>query len=212
MSSTTVLVTALVSALAAAGLSPVIRAVARTDSRWLTSGMHILLAGLGGWGAAALARGWVEMVGFALLGLACAVLVVIDLATFRLPDIIVGPMYPILFGGLALAAAVSGDWSRFARAAAASGLLTLGYLVLALISPSNLGLGDVKFSGLLGAFLGWLGWSDALLGTLAAFTLSGVVAGVLVLAAGANRRTAFPFGPWMVAGAAVGAAWGPVIL
>ncbi|MBA3529459.1 MAG: prepilin peptidase [Propionibacteriaceae bacterium] len=188
------------------------RTLARTDSDWQRCGFHTLLAGLGGAGAAILARSWAELVAFALLAVACSLLVVIDLSAYRLPDLIVGPMYPILFAALAVAAAVSGDWARLGRAAAASGMLALGYTVLALITPASLGLGDVKLSGLLGAFLGWLGWSNALLGTLAGFTLSGVVAAVLVLATRATRRTDFPFGPWMVAGAAVGAAWGPAFL
>lgn len=212
MSSTAVLLTALAAGLAALGLTPFMRTVARTDSAWLGSGMHTLLAGLGGTGAASLARNWPELVAFAVLGLACALLTVIDLAAYRLPDIIVGPMYPILFAAFAVAAGVGGDWSRFARAAAASGLLVVTYFLLAFISPSGLGLGDVKLAGLLGAFLGWLGWSHLLLGTVAAFSLSGVVAAILLLATNADRRSAFPFGPWMVAGAAVGAAWGSAFL
>jgi leader peptidase (prepilin peptidase) / N-methyltransferase len=212
MPSTVVLLTSLIAALAALGLTPFMRQVAATDSAWLGSGLHSLLAGCAGAGAAILARGWAELIAFALLGLACAMLAVIDLAAYRLPDVIVGPMYPILFICLGVAAGVSGDWGRLGRTAAASGVLLLGYLVLAVISPSNLGFGDVKLAGLLGAFLGWLGWSNALLGTLVAFTLSGLVASVLVLAAGANRRTAFPFGPWMIVGAAVGACFGPAVL
>ena len=49
------------------------------------------------------------------------------------------------------------------------------YLVLALIRRGQLGIGDVKFGGVIGLFLGWLGWGEALLGMLAAFILSAVV-------------------------------------
>jgi len=129
-----------------------------------------------------------------------------------LPDVIVGPLYPILFATLTWAAATTGDWSRLGRAAASAGVLVLCYFVLAMIAPANLGLGDVKLSGLLGGFLGWLGWSHALLGTLAAFVLSGLFALLLVVTVRAHRRTAFAFGPWMVAGAALGAAFGPGLL
>lgn len=83
--------------------------------------------------------------------------------------------------------------------------------MLALITPSGLGLGDVKLSGLLGAFLGWLGWSHLLLGSLAAFVLAGVFGLVLLAVRKGDGGTAFPFGPWMVAGAVIGAAWGPQI-
>ena len=98
------------------------------------------------------------------------------------------------------------------RAAAAAGVIAFGYLVLALIAPANLGLGDVKLSGLIGAFLGWLGWSHAFVGTLAAFVLGGVFALFLVVAKRAHRHTAFAFGPWMVIGAAVGAAFGSAVV
>ena len=144
----------------------------------------------------------------ALLAVFLAVLVVVDLAVYRLPDVIVGPLYIVLFAALTLAAALSGDWGRLGRAALAAGVIAFGYLVLAFIAPSNLGLGDVKLSGLLGAFLGWLGWSHAFVGTLAAFVLGGFFALFLVVAKRAHRRTPFAFGPWMVIGAVVGAGFG----
>lgn len=212
MPPTIVLATAAIIGLAAVVLTPWMRRVAGTDSDWLGSGLHSVLAGIGAAGAATLARDWAELAAFAVLALASALLVVIDLAAYRLPDIIVAPTYPILFAGLTVAATISGDWDGLGRAAMASGILALGYLVLALITPAGLGLGDVKLAGLLGAFLGWLGWQHTIIGTLAAFTLSGVVAIVLLLGTRATRRTAFPFGPCMIVGAAIGAAWGPTLI
>ncbi len=199
------LLTALACALAAAALTRCMRSVAEIESRWLGSGIHIVLAAAGGGGAAALAPTWVELVAFAALAVACALLVTIDLAAYRLPDVIVGPMYPVLFLALAIAAAVSDDWGTLGRAAAASAVLLAGYFTLAFINPSGLGMGDVKLSGLLGAFLGWLGWPAVLTGTLAAFALNGVLALVLLLTTRATRRSGIPFGPAMVAGAAIGA-------
>ena len=184
-------------------------ALAQRESRWLSGRLAVLLAVLGGVGAAALARGYADLLAYAVLAVACALLVVIDLASYRLPDRIVKPMYPILFATLTLAAAVGGDWARLGRAAAASALLLVGYFALAYASPANLGLGDVKLAGLLGAFLGWLGWSHTLLGALAGFGLSAVCALVLLLAGRAGRRSDMAFGPWMILGAVVGAAFGP---
>ena len=203
--------TALAAGLAALILTRWMRAVAGTDSAWLRSGLHAVLAAAGGAGAAVLADGWVELVTFAVLALACALLLVIDLAAYRLPDIIVGPMYPVLFLGLAIAAAVSGDWARLGRAATAMLVVTVVYFVLAYVAPSGLGLGDVKLSGLLGAFLGWLGWSQTLLGLLAGFALSALTASILLLATRATRHSEFPFGPWMIAGSVLGAAFGPTV-
>jgi leader peptidase (prepilin peptidase)/N-methyltransferase len=200
-----VLLAALVTAATAGVLTPWLRTLAHADSAWFGSHAHVLLAGLGGTGAASLAHGWAELLAFALLALACALLVVIDLAVYRLPDAIVGPMYPILAVALTVQTAITGDWSRLGRAAMAAAALALGYLVLALLAPSGLGLGDVKLAGLLGAFLGWAGWPNVLVGTLAAFTLNGVVAAILLLSRRVTRSGALAFGPWMVAGAIIGA-------
>jgi leader peptidase (prepilin peptidase)/N-methyltransferase len=206
-----VLSTALVTGAAAGLLTPWVRKVANTDSAWFASRLHVLLAVLGGAGAGAFAYGLAELVGFALLALACALLVVIDLAVYRLPNVIVGPMYPILLVLLTVQAAIDGDWSRLGRAVAGGAVLALGYLVLALLVPSGLGLGDVKLAGLLGAFLGWTGWPNVFIGTLIAFALNAFVAAVLLISRQVTRKGATAFGPWMVVGAAIGALWAPAL-
>ncbi|RCK69296.1 prepilin peptidase [Desertihabitans brevis] len=212
MDASAVLVTAVLAGASAALLTPWVRSVARSRSRWLARPATSLLAGTAGAGAAALASDWPELVGFALLGLGAALLVLLDLAVLRLPDVLVAPLYPLLLGPLAVAAALDGDPGRWVRAVGAGLLLAGVYLVLALVSPSQLGVGDVKLSGVLGAFLGWLGWPHLVLGGLAGFALSAGVSLVLLVVVRADRRTAFPFGPWMVLGAVLGAVAGPVVL
>jgi leader peptidase (prepilin peptidase) / N-methyltransferase len=72
------------------------------------------------------------------------------------------------------------------------------FLVLGLVYPAGLGMGDVKLALLLGAALGGAVLPALLVGTLAAG-----VAGVVVLARqglGARRR-ALPFGPFLAFGA-----------
>ena len=142
------------------------------------------------------------------VGARLALLVVIDLAVYRLPDVIVGPMYPILLVALTVAGrrrrglepARSGRGRRRRPRCRLPGPRA--------DRPVGLGLGDVKLAGLLGAFLGWAGWPNVFVGTLAAFALNGVVAAVLLLSRRATRKSATAFGPWMVAGAAIGALWG----
>jgi leader peptidase (prepilin peptidase)/N-methyltransferase len=204
-----VLLVALATASAAFALTTWMRAVAGVESRWLTSWVHVPVAGLTGAGAAALAGTWAEALAFAPLALAAALLLVIDLADRRLPDVIVTPMYPILFVGLAVAAAVDGGWADFWRAAAAGAVLLCAYFVLAYISPSGLGLGDVKLAGVLGGFLGWFGWSNVLIGTAMGFILGGLFALVMLALRRASLTSHLAFGPWMLIGAAVGAALGP---
>jgi leader peptidase (prepilin peptidase)/N-methyltransferase len=208
MSPVTVLATALLTALLSGLCSPWARGLAGGRSRWLHFPFPAFVGGLAGAGAGALARSWAELVAFAALAVASSLLLSIDLAVHRLPDIIVGPMYLVLLGTLTVAAATGDDWSRLGRAAAAMAVLATGYFVLAFISPASLGLGDVKLAGLLGAFLGWLGWSQTLLGALSAFVLVGLWSGVLLLTRRVQRTGSVAFGPWMILGAALGAASG----
>ncbi|MCF4122807.1 A24 family peptidase [Antribacter sp. KLBMP9083] len=203
-----VLITAVATGGLAALLAPWVQVrVATARSAWLRTPVLVALAAAGGAGAAALAPTWPEAVAFAILALAWALLVAVDLAEHRLPDRIVLPAYPALFVALTLAAALSGDWSRLGRSALAAVALCAVYFVLALISPAGLGLGDVKLAGLVGAFLGWLGWQQVYLGTLAAFAVGGFVAAVLVVTRRAKRDSDVAFGPSMMLGALIGAVW-----
>jgi leader peptidase (prepilin peptidase)/N-methyltransferase len=64
-----------------------------------------------------------------------------------------------------------------------------------------MGFGDVKLAGVVGMVLGYLSWPALLVGAFAGFFL-GAVVGLAVIALGAGgRKTAVPFGPFMVAGA-----------
>ena len=75
------------------------------------------------------------------------------------------------------------------------------YFALAFVSPSSLGFGDVKLSGLIGLVLGWLGPATAVLGVLAGFVAGGVAALGLLLAQRAGLRSHIAFGPAMLVGA-----------
>ena len=207
-----ILLAAAVAAALAAACGPWVRSrVATTQSAWLRTPVLAVLAAAGGCGAAALAPTWPEAVAFALLALACALMVAVDLAEQRIPDRILGPAYPVFLAALTLAAAASGEWPRLGRAVLAAVVLCAAYFLLALISQSGLGLGDVKLSGLLGAFLGWFGWPQVLFGTLAAFVIVAILAAGLLVTRRRSRRSDVAFGPAMVLGAAVAGGWIPPI-
>jgi leader peptidase (prepilin peptidase)/N-methyltransferase len=65
----------------------------------------------------------------------------------------------------------------------------------------GMGLGDVKFAGVLGFALGWLGWAQVIAGTAVGFLLGGVVSVVLLAGGRARRKTRIAFGPYLIAGA-----------
>jgi leader peptidase (prepilin peptidase) / N-methyltransferase len=205
------IISAVLAGLAALTLTGRMRALATTDSRWLTSKTHVALAAVGGVGAAYLARTWAELLAFAVLTVAFSMLIIIDLAELRLPDKLVLPLYPVMLGLLALVAALEGLWGNLGRAAAGGTALLVAYFALALVHPAGMGLGDVKLAGVLGIFLGWLGWPHAVLGTFAAFVLNALIALVLLAVRRTTLSSAVPFGPSMILGAAAGAAWGPLV-
>ncbi|WP_370963018.1 A24 family peptidase [Amycolatopsis sp. cg9] len=137
---------------------------------------------------------------FGAIGIALAL---IDLDCRRLPDAIVLPAYPVLAVLLAASAWYRGDWWSLTRAGIGGAALFAFYLLLALAHPKGMGFGDVKLAGLLGGILGYLSWTALVLGAFGGFLL-GAVAGVVVLAAGkGDRKTALPFGPFMIAAALI---------
>jgi leader peptidase (prepilin peptidase)/N-methyltransferase len=75
------------------------------------------------------------------------------------------------------------------------------YFLLAFVYPSGMGFGDVKLAGVLGMYLGFLGWTEVLVGTFAGFLVGGAVGAVLVVTRGAGRKSMIPFGPSMLVGA-----------
>ncbi|SFR60601.1 leader peptidase (prepilin peptidase) / N-methyltransferase [Microbacterium azadirachtae] len=161
---------------------------------------------------------WVVLVAFLGFAAVSIVLSLIDLETKRLPNAIVLPSIVVGVALLAIAAALGSagsasgvGWAAFLRAVAGGAILCAFYAIVRLISPRGMGGGDVKLAALVGLFLGWCGWATLVVGAFAAFVLGGLFGVVLILLRRAKRKTAIPFGPWMIAGAWAGIAVGEPI-
>ncbi|WP_244285795.1 prepilin peptidase [Cryobacterium zongtaii] len=144
------------------------------------------------------------VVAYLYLAAVSVALALIDLDTHTLPDRIVLPSYIVgasLFGTISV---VTGDYGSLLGACVGMGALWLFYFLLAVVYPGGMGFGDVKLAGVLGLFLGWLGWGPLVVGAFAAFLLGGMYAIVLVVTRQASRKSGIPFGPWMLIGAWVG--------
>jgi len=138
-------------------------------------------------------------------------LTAIDIEVRRLPDRIVLTSFAVVVLLLASAAAFSGDLGAILRALGGGAALFAGFLLLALVTRGGMGFGDVKLAALIGVATGWIGWPALLTGVFAAFLLGGLFGIALLLARRAGRRSATPFGPWMIAGAWIGIVAGQAI-
>lgn len=182
------------------------------DAEWrprpLTTGA---LAGLGGAAAVLLVPSLTLAPAWIALAWIAAPIVRTDVARHRIPDV------------LNVAAAVAGvtlllvpwDGAAYGRAWLGALAVTAAMLVLALIGPSGLGMGDVKLAPALGLYLGYLGWNAVVIGVAAGFVLGALAAlGLLAREALAHRplagalRKALPFGPFLLLGTLVGLASG----
>ena len=153
-----------------------------------------------------------ELPAFLVLAAAGVLLTVIDLQHRLLPNRVLVPAF--CAGALLLtgAAALTGDWPALLRAGIAAVVLFAVYLFLALISPRSLGMGDVKLAGLLGLFLGWIGWGAVVVGAAAGFVVQALVGLVLLAGRRIGLRSELPFGPAMLLGAAFAIAAGDLFL
>jgi leader peptidase (prepilin peptidase)/N-methyltransferase len=154
--------------------------------------------------AAPLVAALLELVAFLWLAGASVALAIIDVEHHRLPDAIVLPSYAVGLVLLGTSSALSGEWDALLRGVVGLAALFVFYLALALVKPGAMGLGDVKLAGVLGLWLGWLGWGELVVGAFAAFLLGGLFSIVLLATRRAQRTGGIPFGPWMLAGAWVG--------
>ena len=172
---------------------------------------------LGTLGAANPLAFWLALAACAYFFVMAIRLTVIDVRHHLLPDRIVFPSYAIA-GVLLLGAAASqllpggqdvagtADAGVFGvpglRVLAGGAALWLFYFLLHAVYPPGMGFGDVKLAGVLGMYLGFLGWGHVMAGTFAAFVLGGLWSLGLLAARRGNLQSAIPFGPFMLAGTA----------
>ncbi|RIQ18386.1 prepilin peptidase [Jiangella rhizosphaerae] len=142
-----------------------------------------------------------DLPAYLVVGLLGVAMAYVDLRTQLLPDWLTLTAFGAAGAWLTVAAALTGDWGAYGRAWAAAGACLAFYLLLALLRPADLGLGDVKLSASLGLLLGWAGWTTVASGVFLAFLAGGVIGIVLLVAGRAGRRTTLPFGPPMLLGA-----------
>ena len=145
-----------------------------------------------------------------VLASACVALTIIDLEHFRLPNAIVYLLYPLLLVGLVVSALIDGEvpWTS-ALIGAGIWLAVIGGIWL-LTRGRGMGLGDVKLAPILGATWGGYLWDPPWWACSPhspwAPSLEWSIRGPRC------RKTAVPFGPFLVAGTMLGLILGAVIV
>lgn len=138
----------------------------------------------------------------------------IDWHTRLLPYLVVAPTYVAALLLVALSALLLDDRDVLAHALIANAtvyaIFRLFHWLASRYFGGAFGYGDVRLSGLLGLALGALGPSEVLVGMYAGFILGGVL-GVVLSRLKIIDATSYAFGPYMVVGAVIGAAWGPAV-
>jgi leader peptidase (prepilin peptidase) / N-methyltransferase len=161
--------------------------------------------------AARFGASW-ELPAYLVLAAALLAISLIDLEHFIVPDRITAPLTVSALALLGVAALAEGDGWRFGRALLGGVAFFAFLLLLNLLYPKGMGMGDVKLAFSLGLFLGWLGWGQVFLGGFLAFLL-GAVIGVGLIATGIKgRKDVVPFGPFLALGAMLTILWGDPIL
>ncbi|WP_043424896.1 MULTISPECIES: prepilin peptidase [unclassified Arthrobacter] len=135
---------------------------------------------------------------FLFLALLGTQLARIDVALHLLPN----PLVLILLAGGILLFLWPGIFAKqsddLLRAVLGAVILFVGYLILGLISPRGIGMGDVKLAAPVGLYLGYLGWTQLLYGGLLGFILNGLVTVAVVTKKGREQAPEVAHGPSML--------------
>ncbi len=171
-------------------------------SVWIAAGSGLVGASFG------LAQGWtgalLYLVPLVPIGV---VLMVIDWRTTLLPTRIIHPTYVLIAVLIPLAALVDRDLDALYRAGW-GWLVVGGWFWIFWYFLGAWGFGDVRLSRVLGPALGYLGWSEMLMG-LSLMVIVGGLGGAVLGIVHRSLRRRFPYGPFMLGGAVLAVLVGP---
>ena len=161
--------------------------------------------------AARFGASW-ELPAYLVLAAALLAISIIDLEHFIVPDRITAPLTVSALALLGLAALAEGNGWRFGRTLLGGVAFFAFLLLLNILYPKGMGMGDVKLAFSLGLYLGWLGWGQVFLGGFLAFLLGAVVGVALIAMKIKSRKDFVPFGPFLALGTMLTILWGDPIL
>jgi leader peptidase (prepilin peptidase) / N-methyltransferase len=178
---------------------------------WLPAAATAGCLAAGGLVGAAVGLAWPLLFLLPLVPVGVA-LAVVDLRTRLLPTVVVWPTLGMTAVLAVLSGILEGDRDALVRAGLGAALVFALFFALWWIHPAGMGYGDVRLSAVLGLALGYLGWPELAIGIYGGF-LAFSVPGLLLALLRRDRavlRAAYPFGPFLLAGALAGVVLGPL--
>ncbi|MDQ3305935.1 MAG: A24 family peptidase, partial [Actinomycetota bacterium] len=172
------------------------RAPLRITNRAHTPAIELATAFLFAAAALRLGADW-ALPAYLVFFAAMVAVTVIDLEHYIVPNRIVAATLVVSVPLLAVAALIGGEWSSLGSALLGALAAGGGLLVVNLISPRGMGMGDVKLAVVLGLFLGWISLAHVLLGLFLGFLLGGVGGVVLIALKLRSRSDHVPFAPFL---------------
>lgn len=123
---------------------------------------------------------------------------IVDIQEMRIPNRILVPTYIATILLMLFASIIEGEILHLAIALIGSLFSTFLYFFIHLMKPKGLGMGDVKFAGLLGLVLSWFAFPSALWALGLAFVASAVFSSIAIVFKFRRFDLLIPFGPFMV--------------
>lgn len=145
-----------------------------------------------------------ELAVWLLMAPVAVLLTAVDWRVRRLPDELTLPLAVLAAGALGIVGRFTGETGAWRRALLGGLLLAACYLLLYVVNPSGIGLGDVKLALGLGVALGWYGWRTLVIGGAAGVLIGALYGAGLMIVRPSARKTAMPLGPFMIIGAFCG--------
>ena len=137
---------------------------------------------------------------FVILGVALSA---IDFQLHRLPDALTGTLYLSGIALLSLDAALHDRLGHLRSAVIASVLLSAFYWFVNLLSKGGMGMGDVKLAASIGLYTGYTSALSVYVAAMTSFALGSLVGIAIIVLQKGTRKTAVPFGPFMIVGALI---------
>ncbi len=139
-------------------------------------------------------------VAFIILGVALSA---IDFQLHRLPDVLNGALYLSGLALFSLDAILNHRLDHLRSAVIASIMLSAFYWLVNLLSKGGMGMGDVKLAASIGLYTGYISALSVYVAAMTSFALGSAVGITIMVLGKGTRKTAVPFGPFMLAGAVI---------